>query len=827
MSRDVPRSAATALIALVVAILPAWLPRAGQGQAPAAPGDLLKSEPFDQITLIDGTVLKVEPISPRPLPEYDAKADRLRRQREAQITARQGNVTIKGNRAELATEKKDPASPSVEITIKPIGEENVYRVRRGSIKSITYFEDMLLSAAEQLVRRKDFARAFEHYLLVKERAGTWKGLEEGVDALLYEEGADALRENRVERGLRLLRELHERRPDYPGLADQLARAYGGRIEQLLKDGAYADGRRVLHELEGLAPDHLIVRDLRGRYIAQARARADRAEQAPDPASRVDNLAAALRIWPDLEGAADRYREAFAALPTLEVAVADLPRPLGPWVRTPADARATRLLYLPLLAAEDEEAAQGQRTDQLASGVESSDIGRRVTIRLREGPSWNDQSGPVSSIDVVRSLTERAQPESPGYQARWAHLLQRIDATDGRQVVVELLRTPLKPGAWFVSPIGPAHAGRDGQVPGPDGSRRPVGDGPFEVGPRSAASIAYQAVESGQAAPPRIRRVVERRITDGAAAVSALKSGEVSLIEHVAPDQVAELGQEPELKLGRYAHPRLHMLALDGRSPALRNRTLRRALAYALDRKAILEENVLRRPIDETNRLCDGAFPADSYARAPGVRPLEPDPLLARMLVAAAKKELGEDRLVASRKGTGDKVTLTLRLTLEYPDVPAAQAAVPRIVEGLEAAGLEIEAIARPESELEGALRDGRRFDLAYRIATCPEPITDVGPLLCPGYDAPPSADGLAAVASPRILQLLLQLESASEFPTARGLVIQIDREVRDELPVIPLWQLDDHYAWRSRLKGPAGSAEYLYQGIDAWEIEPWFARDPW
>jgi peptide/nickel transport system substrate-binding protein len=59
------------------------------------------------------------------------------------------------------------------------------------------------------------------------------------------------------------------------------------------------------------------------------------------------------------------------------------------------------------------------------------------------------------------------------------------------------------------------------------------------------------------------------------------------------------------------------------------------------------------------------------------------------------------------------------------------------------------------------------------------------------------------------------------------LAIQIDRESRDELPVIPLWQLADHYAWRDRLKGPADSASVFYRGIETWEIAPWVARDPW
>jgi peptide/nickel transport system substrate-binding protein len=78
-----------------------------------------------------------------------------------------------------------------------------------------------------------------------------------------------------------------------------------------------------------------------------------------------------------------------------------------------------------------------------------------------------------------------------------------------------------------------------------------------------------------------------------------------------------------------------------------------------------------------------------------------------------------------------------------------------------------------------------------------------------------------------MLWLLLQLERASEWTTARALAQQIDRESRDELPIIPLWQLADHYAWRDRLKGPVKGALDLYQDVQTWEIAPWIAKDSW
>jgi peptide/nickel transport system substrate-binding protein len=183
-----------------------------------------------------------------------------------------------------------------------------------------------------------------------------------------------------------------------------------------------------------------------------------------------------------------------------------------------------------------------------------------------------------------------------------------------------------------------------------------------------------------------------------------------------------------------------------------------------------------------------------------------------MLVAAARKEMSN---------------AAIELKFEYPASAIAQEVVPRIAESFRSAGIRVEIIERPESALEADLRAGRRFDLAYRVLRCDEPILAAGPLLCPGYDAPPEADALASSASLRILQLLLQLERAADLPTARGLAIQIDREARDELPVLPLWQVVDHYAWRPRLKGPGETADRLYEGIESWEIEPWFARDPW
>jgi peptide/nickel transport system substrate-binding protein len=811
---DLRPATLTLTLALACLAATAFLSHSIQGQeAPAVAAGLLGSPPFDRLTLTDKSIIDVEPVSPRPLPPYDPKKEKARK---STGPPRQGNIFSPAEKARneaVEEREKEAEPPPSEITIHLLkGDAHDFRVKRSSIQRVEYFEDMLLHEGERYRLAHDYARAFECYLRVQARVPGWPGLDEHVDRLLFDEGSAALNDGTGENGLRLLGELAARRPDYPGLADKLAAAYGSRIARAFELGLYAQGRKVLHDLEPLAPNHAVVREARERFIGRARALVAQAAK-HQGAERLDALTEALRVWPELEGAGAQYAQAFAALPTLDVAVPDVPRTLGPFVRCRADERISTLLYLPILAAADLEAAQGKRPGQLAAQLESAELGRRLTIQIRPAIAWSDGSRPVSASDVVQALVGQTDPGSPGYRAGWADLLERAEALDEARLELRLARPLLKTEAWFVIPVGPAHLGAGGRPESATAAHPLVGDGPYRCVAAQERGIELRAVADA-AAPdrPAILRIRETRYPTSKATIGALLRGEVSLAAHVAPDSIADLSARPDVKVGKRAQPSLHRIALDGRNPALRHRTLRRGLSLAIDRKALVEETLLRRPSDALNRVADGPFARGSYADAIDVKPLDHDPVLARMLVAAARKELGGD---------------PIKLTLEYPAIPEPQAVVPKLVEAFAAAGVEVVAVERPESELESKLRAGAKFDLAYRAGPCAEPILGAGGAICAGIDAPASADPLSSVASPRILQLLLQLERAPEWPTAKGLALQIDRECRDELPILPLWQLEDHCAWRTRLEGPAPVADHLYQGIETWRIEPWFARDAW
>ena len=158
-------------------------PKPGGPVVPLAgtvPADLLsdKTQPFDRITLIDNTSWLIEPVSPRPLPVFDPVAEKAAKKAAAKKNANvpginpQGNVGV-GN-APPANKKVvvDPVSEDMDIHLME-GEIKDFRIKRTSIKKIEYFEDLLMAEADRLIIARDFAKAFEHYLKVKNREPNW------------------------------------------------------------------------------------------------------------------------------------------------------------------------------------------------------------------------------------------------------------------------------------------------------------------------------------------------------------------------------------------------------------------------------------------------------------------------------------------------------------------------------------------------------------------------------------------------------------------------------------------------------------------------------
>ena len=229
-----------------------WAPEGNAQDATGVPAgkDLLKTAPFDRITLDRRERHQRrpdQPAAPAPSRDGQGKTGQAPGQGQDHRPPRGEHRPARGE-----VEGRDGRGGQGEGGGGRPGQRGHHPPARGrgprlqgqaqsTSKQVEYFEDMLLAEARRLLLARDYARAFEAALRVQTRNPGWPGLDEVVNRILFEEGSAALLENDGERGLRLLRELHARRPDFPELADKLAAAYGDRIARAFAIGLVRAG----------------------------------------------------------------------------------------------------------------------------------------------------------------------------------------------------------------------------------------------------------------------------------------------------------------------------------------------------------------------------------------------------------------------------------------------------------------------------------------------------------------------------------------------------------------------------------------------------------
>ncbi len=299
----------------------------------------------------------------------------------------------------------------------------------------------------------------------------------------------------------------------------------------------------------------------------------------------------------------------------------------------------------------------------------------------------------------------------------------------------------------------------------------------------------------------IAEVVEQPYADVDAALLALRRGEVSLVDRLRGAEIPDK-LPAEIAIRPYGSPTVHLLVPNPGRPIAASRTLRRAVLYGTDRTGTLRRSfsgggdlpgctVISGPLPHR-----GAGNASAAGYDTNIPAAPYQPLTAMMLARLAAEEL-----------PGDPAG-KLSLKIAHPRDPQIERACQSIARQLRTIGIEV-ALA-PEPVAEGD------FDLRYTELRLSDPAHDLGRLFGPG--------GMAETANPALLAAIASAqEAASKESTAEEQAAQLKRVhqlAAAELPVIPLWQLTDHFAVHSSIQAVAEQPAALYEQIDAWQVAP-------
>jgi ABC-type transport system substrate-binding protein len=492
---------------------------------------------------------------------------------------------------------------------------------------------------------------------------------------------------------------------------------------------------------------------------------------------------AATIWPYETALRDSHRN-YAA--TYQILKAGVIKPAGSKSHYPfptkADLREKSITQQSLFEINSFDDSPHYHTS-LIEQWEPTELGRNLDLTLQTTfDYWNPQT-PLTAVQLADSLRLQLDPNHPFFNEQLSGFIEEIQVRSPYRLELKFQRTPLRPEAILSQPIRTTSQNNNW----------------LEIKPvNSEQAMFRRAFSEAENVPQRhVTEIHESSFVNHEEILRALFRGEIDYIPELPVEHAAQLESKSDWIIRKYQIPEAHFIQIRPGTLLAENSELRRAMLYALDREELLRTTILKGAPAQFGRLTTSVFPSQSRAFNPLVKEISPDPYVARSLTLAAEKAL---------KG---KVP-TLRMII--PPDPGLRPAINRIIENWERIGVKVVTIASDDSQPEN-------WDLAYRVITMTEPLTQLWPLL--------TTQSMTRVADLQVLpgwlrQELIQLELSTNWNDARAQLHELHQSLWSEVFYLPLWEVDRFSLSRHNLTGLPSSPLHPYQNINRWVISPWF-----
>jgi len=270
---------------------------------------------------------------------------------------------------------------------------------------------------------------------------------------------------------------------------------------------------------------------------------------------------------------------------------------------------------------------------LAESWEVSPDNLKITFHLRKGVLWHD-GVPFTSADVLFTYRLYIDPNVPTAYAERYRQVQKAEAPDPYTFIVTYEK-PLAPAliSWAVA-IHPKHLLENTDVTKSPLSRKPVGTGPFIFKDWvPGEKIVLEANPSYFEGRPYLKRVVFRIIPDPTTMFLEMKTGgldHMGLTPIQYARQTDNFAFKRDFRKYRYPASAYTYLGYNLRRPLFKDKRVRQALSYAIDKKEIVEGVLFG-----LGQVASGPYKPGSWPYNPNVRRYDYNPERARGLLAEA------------------------------------------------------------------------------------------------------------------------------------------------------------------------------------------------
>ena len=698
-----------------------------------------------------------------------------------------------------------PASPSGRLQVEVVGiEEKKFTARWADIERIELWEERLERQTRERISRGEFASAYPFLAVLLRDFPNRPGLRSLRTEFLWNDARRRATGGELGVSLAMLEELRRYAPEFN--PESVLRAIGGITDQVMKrlvdQGQLEQAQQLLTRLKDDYGDAGLSSIARwdAEFLAMAREKQEQAiaaRDAEDFRSARQLARDSVAISPDVAGGQELIREIDAIYPLVNIGVLQSASEFDPTRIDDWGARRSgRLLYRTLFEMR-EAGPEGGVYDFLFGRSELSPDRMQFDL-LIEPERLPAPLNQVNAFHVADVLAERARYGNPLHFSPWAAAIEAIGLDGPKQIRCLLRRPNLLPGALLQITVD---GGWFGDEPG-----SPTGDYRLDVLEEDLARYVLNGPPKAENQP---RELVEIRYESASVAVGALLNGDVDVVDQLFPSDAARLRRSRAVRVGTYPLPTMHMLVPCSDHPQLAEGTFRRALLYGINRRDILHGELLERMDLPGCQVVSGPFPAGlepndplGYAYDRSIVPREYEPRMAKLLVTMSHNQMKSE---ASRR---DEEAPEMRpIRLAFPPNNLARIACEAIRSQWELLDLEVNLVELPVGR---SFPEEGTADIVYVAAAVWEPILDARRVLGP--------EGLARSNDQLIGLGLRRLEESRNWRDARDRLLDLHSIAHHELPVLPLWQLVDSYAYRTELLGVGTDIVTLYQNANRWRL---------
>ena len=442
----------------------------------------------------------------------------------------------------------------------------------------------------------------------------------------------------------------------------------------------------------------------------------------------------------------------------------------------ASARVAQLMFNQLFTTGDDLRPK----PMLAERLDNPDpLTYRVT--LRRGVKFHD-GHELTAKDVVFTYSQMIDPAfvSPAKGAYRA--LKSVTAIDGYSVEFRLK----EPFAAFPNQL----AGPPAVVPagaGPDFGQHPIGTGPYKF-VRYAVDdqVVLAPFRDYFNGPPKNNGIVIRVLPDDTMRGLELKKGSIDLVVNDLPPDIVHQFEGKDFSIAKSPGLDYSYLGINMADPVLRDKRVRHAIGYAIDRHAIVD--YLRRGLA---RPATGLLPSQAWAYEPGLFQFTYDPNRARQLL--------DDAGFEDPDGDGPRSRVQLSLKVSNAEETRLQATV--IQQQLRDVGIDLDVRSYEFATMYADVLKGnfQMFSLQWVGAAMGDP--DILRRVFYSTQTPPAGFNRGHYSNPDVDRLLDLAGAATSETERKKYYGEAQKIIAEDAPYISIWNRTNVAVARPTLSG--------------------------